>query len=118
VARFGLAQNDGVDAAPLCPQGYPAATRLTLDSRSRLPSGRIHPSSSSHEELAMPRTEKFKVDLNCPSCGRTGVASITTVGTDTPGTASATDGFLVRLGPDNSMTIACSECMATAYEAE
>jgi hypothetical protein len=52
-----------------------------------------------------------------PSCGRTGVASIVPEGPVTRGTASAPAGFFVSLASDNSLTIACSGCRATAYKA-
>jgi hypothetical protein len=66
----------------------------------------------------MPRSNRFSIDLLCPGCGRTGLASVITGGIGIARTASAGKGFYVHLAPDNSLSIACSGCGATTYEAE
>src|SRR5437879_13644380 len=58
---------------------------------------------------------KSQINLECPSCGKTGVASILSEGRDSPRAASAPQGFLIRIARDISFEIACS-CGACAYK--
>jgi hypothetical protein len=55
------------------------------------------------------------INLECPSCGKTGVASILSGPSGCPRAASAPEGFLIRIAPDISFEIACS-CGACAYK--
>ena len=59
---------------------------------------------------------KTQVRVKCPSCGKTGAATMASGERDGVRIASAPDGFYVRLAPDNSMQIACVECATPAHE--
>src|SRR6266850_1112055 len=58
---------------------------------------------------------KSQINLECPSCGKTGVASILSGGRGSPRAADAPEGFLIRIARDISFEIACS-CGACAYK--
>jgi hypothetical protein len=64
----------------------------------------------------MPDRVRTKVELNCPSCGQTGVAMV--ISGSGGKTASVVDGFIVRMAADNSIQIVCSSCLTTVYEAK
>ena len=64
----------------------------------------------------MPDRVRTKVELKCPSCGKAGVAMV--VSGSGGKTASVVDGFIVRMAPDNSIQIVCSNCLTTVYEAK
>jgi hypothetical protein len=61
---------------------------------------------------------KTPADLKCPSCGKNGVATIVSAGPGNLRAARAPIGFFVRLAPDGSMQIACSDCKETAHATE
>ena len=63
-------------------------------------------------------TVKTPVDLKCPSCGKSGVATIVSAGPGNLRAARAPSGFFVRLAPDGSMQIACSDCKEAAHATE
>jgi ribosomal protein S27E len=54
--------------------------------------------------------------LRCPSCGRTGVASLKAAAWGEHDIASTPDGFYISLAPDHSMHIVCNECRKAVYE--
>jgi hypothetical protein len=58
---------------------------------------------------------KSHVDIKCPSCGKTGVASIISADLGKPRAANAPEGFLIRIASDASFEIACL-CGASAYD--
>jgi len=59
---------------------------------------------------------RMQVRVRCPSCGETGTVTIASGERDGVGIRSASDGFYVRLTPDNSMQVACVECATPAHE--
>jgi ribosomal protein L33 len=64
----------------------------------------------------MPAKARTKVKLKCPSCGKTGVAMIAFGSERT--TASAVQGFVVKITDDNSIQIVCSNCRTSVYQVE
>jgi len=59
---------------------------------------------------------KTQIRVKCPSCGKTGTATIASGERNGVRIPSVPDGFYVRLAPDNSVQIACVECATPAHE--
>jgi hypothetical protein len=59
---------------------------------------------------------RSQFSLECPSCGKTGTATILSDASTSRRTANAPDGFFVRLAGDNELQLGCTDCLAVAYE--
>ena len=68
------------------------------------------------KNLAVQVIVNTPIDLKCLTCGKTGIATITSAGPGRLRAVSAPTGFHVRLLPNNSMQFMCSECREAAYE--
>ena len=63
----------------------------------------------------MPARERERVELKCPSCGRTGFANVA-VGSERK-TASAS-GFLVKIIDIRNLEIVCPDCTTVVLQLE
>jgi hypothetical protein len=59
-----------------------------------------------------------QVDLKCPECGSSGVATVISNGPGGIRTGTPPKRFHVRLAPNDVFEIACSRCKVAAFKAE